>query len=93
MSIPEDIDGLDKVAYEQGRDPIDWATQKSRDYIDAHLEIWGGRLKDPSYFPGYCIPLTTEALARRIVGGLMDAGWTPPSLGNGGEDHREAEAS
>ena len=80
MSIPEDIDGLDKVAYEQGRDPIDWATQKTVSFIDAHVDVSVARLSNPAAFPGYCIPLTFEALARRIVGGLLDAGWTPPVI-------------
>jgi hypothetical protein len=82
MSIPEDIDGLDKVAYEQGRDPIDWATQKTVSFIDAHIDVSVARLTNPAAFPGYCIPLTFDALARRIVGGLLDAGWTPPALGD-----------
>jgi hypothetical protein len=80
-----DIGYLDQLAYLQGRDPIDWAADKAREYIDVHLQVWGSRLVDPSTFPIYCIPLTTEALANRIVGGLLEAGWTPPPPPPGAE--------
>lgn len=89
MSIPEDIDGLDKYAYEQGRDPIDWAVQKAQSFIDAHVEVSVARMTNPAAFPFYCLPLTFEALARRIVGGLLDAGWTAPTLGDADQTRNE----
>jgi hypothetical protein len=46
----------------------------ARNYIDVHIQGRGSRVIDPGSFPGYCIPLTTEALASRIIGGLMEAG-------------------
>ena len=42
--------------------------------------ITAARQEDPATFPGYTLELSPAALARRIVGGLLDAGWTPPEV-------------
>ena len=66
------IDFLARFAYSTGQDPIDYATENViRAHIDAHLT--------PDSFPGDVDPATT-ALSRRILGDLMDAGWTPPEV-------------
>ncbi len=67
-----DIDFLARFAYSTGQDPIDYATENViRAHIDAHL--------DPDSFPGEVNP-ATAALSRRILGDLMDAGWTAPEV-------------
>ena len=73
-----DIQGLAKFAYDRGIRLLDWAEGHITQIIDVHLTVWPSRLTDPGTFPGYAIDLTTEALARRILGELLDAGWTPP---------------
>jgi hypothetical protein len=67
-----DIDFLARFAYSTGQDPIDYAAENViRGHIDAHF--------DPDGFPGEVNP-ATDALSRRILGDLMDAGWTAPEV-------------
>jgi hypothetical protein len=61
-----DIDILARVAYETGIDPIDYAAEH---VIAAHFGAW---LDWPHG--------TVTGLSRRILGDLMDAGWTPPEV-------------
>ena len=63
---------LADFAYATGQDPVDYAAANViRAHIDAHL--------NPGTFPGDVNP-ATDALSRRILGDLMDAGWTPPEV-------------
>jgi hypothetical protein len=78
MSIPDDIDGLSAYAYEQGILPLDWAITSVNTEILAWTHVVIGRLENPESFPGYHPDLTITALARRIVGNLLDAGWRIP---------------
>jgi hypothetical protein len=75
-----DIDFLARHAYGLGIDPVDYAEGYVTSAIDVHLNVAASRFEDPATFPGYCLDLTTGALARRIVGILLDAGWTPPEI-------------
>lgn len=76
-----DICFLARFAYEHGEDPISYAAQAViQTHVDVYLAICAGRAGDPASFPGYVLELTTEALSRRILGDLMDAGWTPPEV-------------
>jgi hypothetical protein len=72
---------LARLAYERGISPLDWAEGHVNQLIDVHIMVWSSRLQDPATFPGYPIELTTGALARRIIGELLDAGWTLPEPG------------
>lgn len=76
--MTDDINGLAKVAYEAGVDPLLWAEKLVGELIDVHLEVMVAREADPKAFPGFPIELTLGALSRRILGDLLDAGWTPP---------------
>lgn len=76
--IPPDIDGLSAYAYKQGRDPLDWAINITDIEINVWLHVCAGRDEDPTSFPGFHPDLSVEALARRIVGHLLDAGWRIP---------------
>ena len=76
-----DMCGLASYAYAHGTDPIDWAIDGiAKNNIDVYLTITAARQEDPATFPGYTLELSPAALARRIVGGLLDAGWTPPEV-------------
>jgi hypothetical protein len=75
-----DICAHARWSYERGRDPVEYAeTCVVQVHLDAHLTITTSRADTPASFPGYLLELTPDALARRIVGGLLDAGWVSPA--------------
>jgi hypothetical protein len=80
---PEDIDFLARYAYEQGTDPVTYAEGYVTQLLEVHLLVWAVREDEPGAFPGYCIDLTLGAVARRIIGTLMAAGWKPPEVPEG----------
>jgi len=73
-----DINPLARLAYEQGYTPIAFAEMSVRVLIEAHSNVITGRAINPDAFPDFPIELTASALASRIVGTLLDAGWTAP---------------
>ena len=76
-----DISFLAEFAYDQGVDPIDYAVHGViESHVDVNLTIRAARAENPVSFPGYWADLSTAALSRRILGDLMDAGWTPPEV-------------
>jgi hypothetical protein len=75
---PRYIDHLAKYAYHLGTSPMEWAEKHITMLVDIHQLVGATRADEPDTFPGYCIELTTDALARRILGELLDAGWTCP---------------
>lgn len=75
---PPHVDELSAWAYEQGTDPLDWAVKSIDTQIDVWMIVCAGRAQNPASFPGFHPDLSVEALARRIVGRLMDAGWRAP---------------
>lgn len=78
--IPTDICAVARMSYERGRSPIEYAeTHVVQIHLDAYLTITTARTVNPASFPGYLLELTPEALARRIIGGLLDAGWVSPA--------------
>ena len=78
--IPADICSIARMSYERGRDPIEYAeTCVVQVHLDAYLTITASRAVNPASFPGYLLELAPEALARRIIGGLLDAGWASPA--------------
>ena len=70
-----DINLLAQVAYDTGIDPVTYATDH---VIQSHVEIYLA-VRDLAAENGIVLPMTTANLSRRILGDLMDAGWTPPS--------------
>lgn len=66
-----DIDEVAQMAYHAGVDPIDFAIEITRQAIgcrDTLLDI------SPE------LPYEDdETLARRVIGRILDAGWTPPA--------------
>lgn len=74
------IDPLASAAYKFGTSPLDWALFLTQTAITAHLRVIVARGSNRAAFPLYCIPLTVDALACRIVGELLDAGWRAPNV-------------
>ena len=76
-----DICFLARFAYDHGTTPLDYAIEHViQTHVDAYLTVLTGRIAQPGRFPGYDPGLNTAVLARRIVGDLLDAGWTPPEV-------------
>lgn len=73
-----DLNPLALYAYHLGTTPMQWAEEHVRDMINIHQDVIASRAANPGAWPGYCIEMTQEALARRILGELLDAGWTCP---------------
>jgi len=68
------MDFLAVFAYSTGQDPIDYAAENViQSHVNAYLGIGQDFADDPRELP-------TAPLSRRILGDLMDAGWTPPAL-------------
>jgi hypothetical protein len=69
-----------RSAYANGTDPVDWAVTLAQVQIETAATILITREHTPGAYPQFRGELTAEAVARRIVGELLDAGWTPPTL-------------
>ena len=74
-----DIDALSRSAYASGTDPVDWACTLAELQIDALQLITAARADNPAAYPVFQMELSPAATARRVVGLLLDAGWTPPA--------------
>jgi len=77
--MSDDINALARISYESGVDPIDFAEGDVAMLIEAHARVAVTRIFEPGSFPGYSVEMTIDALARRILGNLLDAGWQPPA--------------
>lgn len=73
------VNWIAQYHYDHGTPPVVYAEEYVRDLIAAHLDVAAARVNNPAAFPGYIIEPTVAALGCRIVGELLDAGWTPPS--------------
>jgi len=81
MTDIKDIDDWPaRNAYESGTDPMAYAEKRVAVLIEVHLLVVNGRAENPGSFPIYSRDLSDEALARRILGGLLAIGWTPPDI-------------
>ncbi len=76
--MTSDIDDLSQAAYGYGQDPLDWAINLAHAEIHVLTTVTAARKVRPESYPIYVLELSPEASARRIVGKLLDAGWTPP---------------
>jgi hypothetical protein len=77
-----DINGLARYAYDHGTTPLDYAEQQVELLIRVHLQVMAARMDNPAAFPGYCICEDLASLSRRILGDILDAGWTMPEPGD-----------
>lgn len=67
-----------RIAYDCGISPIDYAEAELTVLIGVHLG-----LASVCADLGVTAPagtLTTGAMSRRILGAILDAGWTPPEV-------------
>jgi hypothetical protein len=77
----DDIAFLARFAYGNGVDPVDYATVNVIEgHLNVYLAVLAARVMNPASFPVYDAGLSTAVLSRRILGDLMDAGWTPPAV-------------
>ncbi|MFE6304998.1 hypothetical protein [Nocardiopsis sp. NPDC057823] len=73
-------DELALAAYDRGEDPIEHAVRRAAIEIEVADVVTVGRLTDPAACPGYGATPTSESIARRIVGRMLDIGWEPPPV-------------
>jgi hypothetical protein len=82
--VPADMNDIDdwpaRNAYESGTDPVAYAEKRVAVLIQVHLLVAEGRAENPASFAVYSRDLSDGALARRILGGLLAIGWTPPDI-------------
>lgn len=72
-----DLGWLHVSAYAEGADPIDHAIEHVGLYLTMIDKIREGWTQDPNSYPAHH-GMTPERWAARIIGELLDAGWTPP---------------
>lgn len=75
-----EIDYVSTVQYAAGYDPIDWGVHLVAVYLDTRKVAAGRVIAGLPPLPAW-IDLSNEAVARKIIARLMDAGWTPPVVG------------
>jgi len=76
--MSDDIDPISRIRYQEGVDPIEHAVYLVAIDLDIRELVLTGQVH-----PGVPIALldqSDEAYARRIIGKLMDAGWSPPDV-------------
>jgi hypothetical protein len=78
--MTDDISALARLSYDMGVDPIDYAERQIRIHIEVHQTVVASRAVAPETFPGFSPDLSLDALARRILGNLLDAGWKAPEV-------------
>lgn len=70
--------GLAAFAYKLGRGSIDWATMQTAMLIEGSIVIAVSRAQRPETFSACGPTPTLNSVARRILGNLIEAGWSPP---------------
>lgn len=74
-----DIESQYAASYSLGKTAIDVAAQVVAIQLDTRDDIRRTRAHDPDAYPGFRGSLTVDAAALRIVGELLNAGWSPPT--------------
>jgi len=67
-----------RIAYDLGIDPIDYAETELTVLIGVHLSL--ASMCADLDVPAPEGTLTVGAMARRILGSILDAGWKPPEV-------------
>lgn len=72
-----DIDALSAWSYERGEAPLTVAV----DRVSTLLDVWINLAAGPAGtgLPAAWPDVSTQTAANKVVGMLLDAGWTPPS--------------
>lgn len=78
MSDFSDLGYLSRWSYARGADPIDVAVQGSTTLIEVWVNLQVREANGVPRLPAWQ-DISHVALARKIVGDLLDAGWSPPS--------------
>lgn len=73
-----DISDLARISYESGIEPVDYAEGQIVTLINVQAAVALTAELEPETFPGGLPDVSVGALARRILGELLDAGWQPP---------------
>lgn len=71
-------DELAREAYAFGENPLFYAEVQVTSCIEVHAAVTFHRAVDPGAFPGYLPALGNRPLASRILGLLLDLGWSDP---------------
>lgn len=80
LGDPADVDVLARLAYGLGIDPVAHAQAAVAMVIHANDIVTVARATRPASFPSYPPDTSPDAVAARILGVLLDAGWKPPEL-------------
>ena len=76
--MSDDIDALSAAAYEGGRDPIDWSVTSITAILTARQTMVTRAENGLPALAGWH-DVSDEAVARKVIGSLLNAGWSPPS--------------
>lgn len=68
-----------QYAYDHGDDPLNYAVFLVQTAIEARDLVVEARSRDPKLCPFYGHDTSDAAVAHRVIGCLLDAGWTPPN--------------
>ena len=71
--MTHDLGVLAQIAYDAGITPLDFAEEQVTIHIAVHTATAGA---PPGMF--LAAQMSPDAVARRILGALLDAGWQPP---------------
>lgn len=84
MAEPEkisgDIDAFASASYAVGMDPIDYAEGMILSVFGVVSIVMAARAEAAASFAGLPLDMNREAIARHIIGNLLDAGWKPPEV-------------
>lgn len=73
-------DGAARLAYRCGDNPVAHAEKRVAIVIATELQVIVARAADSGAFPAYPQGAGIEPLSRRILGLMLDIGWTAPDI-------------
>lgn len=76
--MSDSIDDLSGSAYGGGMDPLDWATHLVASLLSARSTCQQRELNGLPPLAAWP-DVSDQAVARKVLGHLLDAGWTPPT--------------
>ena len=80
--MTDDLGVLASIAYDAGISPLDFAEEQVTIQLGVYLTVMA--VGEQMGFPLDAADLSIGAAARRILGALLDAGWTPPEVPHDG---------
>lgn len=76
--MADDIDALAAAGHAEGQDAIEVAVQRVALMLEVRDQVLESRSENPATFPAFG-SAAPKVVGRRILAGLLDAGWSPPS--------------